>query len=81
MKNEKEKRINKYYGHRNKILHGGRSDYKQHKERLELIEDLRSLVREALYASIGILHDFQGGSLPKTMAEVIDEHIHLKLRR
>jgi len=72
-----EKTVGSYYDHRSQILHGGKVDIKKREERVELIESLRSMVREVILVCMCIL---EMGNLQKTMAETIDEYLYSRLK-
>lgn len=69
-----EKAVAKYYKHRSIILHGGKINEKKREERLDLVEDLRALVRNTIVGCVELLKSTQNRE--DTMAETIDAHLH-----
>lgn len=78
-----EKQVKAFYGHRSTVVHGSKGAItkdKEHRERFELLEEFRTIVRKAINASIRILISpsvWKGRTTerPKTMAEAIDRYL------
>lgn len=73
--------LKKFYAHRSNILHGSKADEKKKRERLEIIEDLRALVRHVIISCIKVLTSIQStGAMQETMAENIDIYLYNQLQ-